>query len=80
MEKKRSAKPRIRPVATNCPFCKAGTNPDYKDVETLGRYITDRAKIIAKSRSGLCAKHQRRLSRAIKQARHIGLLPVSGGL
>ncbi|MCJ7805696.1 30S ribosomal protein S18 [Patescibacteria group bacterium] len=81
MDKKRkSSKPRVKPVATNCPFCKAGSNPNYKDVDTIEKFITDRAKIIGKSRSGLCAKHQRQLSRAVKQARHIGLLPFTGGL
>lgn len=79
-KKRKSARPKLRPVATNCPFCKEDKDPNYKDYEILGKYISDRAKILGKSRTGLCAKHQRRLSRAIKQARHIGLLPFTGGL
>lgn len=63
------------PVPRNCPFDKNGTEPDYKDVETLMRYVSDRAKILGKDRTGICAKHQRRLSVAIKRARHLGLLP-----
>lgn len=63
------------PVPRNCPFDKSGTNPDYKDVETLKKYMSDRAKVLGKDRTGLCAKHQRRMSVAIKRARHLGLLP-----
>jgi small subunit ribosomal protein S18 len=48
---------------------------DYKDVDRLRRYITDRAKIEPPRRSGVCAKHQRALSTAIKRARHLALLP-----
>jgi len=58
-----------------CPFCKANKEPNYKDSETLKKFLTDRAKIIGESRTGLCAKHQRRLSIAVKRARHLGLLP-----
>jgi len=62
-------------VKRNCPFCKNKTNPDYKDVATLEKYMSDRAKILGKDRTGLCAKHQRRLSTAMKRARHLALLP-----
>lgn len=58
-----------------CPFCRGEKDPDYKDYQTLAKYLTDRAKIIGENRSGLCAKHQRRLSIAVKRARHLGLLP-----
>ena len=63
------------PVPLNCPFCKAKTDPDYKDVEILAKYISDRAKILGKDRTGICAKHQRKMSIAIKRARHLSLLP-----
>ncbi len=63
------------PVARNCPFDKNGTEPDYKDTETLMKYMTDRAKVLGKDRTGLCSKHQKRLTVAIKRARHLGLLP-----
>lgn len=77
-KKKESKRRRIlreEPVPRNCPFDKNDTEPDYKDVDTLMRYMTDRAKILGKDRTGICAKHQRRLSLAIKRARHLGLLP-----
>jgi len=48
---------------------------DYKNYEKLGRYLTDRAKVLGRKRSGLSAKQQKRMTRALKQARHLGLLP-----
>lgn len=80
MAKKKDNKKRRRiikeaPVPRNCPFDKNGTEPDYKDVETLARFMSDRAKVLGKDRTGICSKHQRRLSQAIKRARHLALLP-----
>ena len=63
------------PVKTNDPFVKAGTQPDYKKVEELKPFLTDRGKILPKSRSGLTAKTQRHLAVAVKRARHLALLP-----
>ena len=59
-----------------CAFC-ADKNIiiDYKDTARLSRYISERAKIDPRRRSGTCARHQRKLSEAIKQARVIALLP-----
>ena len=71
---------RIIKVAKNCPFCKEDTEPSYKDVAILSRYISERARIIGRDRSGICAKHQRRIAREIKRARHLGLLPFVSGL
>lgn len=65
----------LEAVARNCPFCKTNTSPDYKDFGTLQKYMSDRAKVLGKDRTGICAKHQRRLSVAIKRARHLALLP-----
>jgi small subunit ribosomal protein S18 len=62
-------------VKRNCPFCKAKTDPDYKDIGTLQKYMSDRAKLLGKDHTGLCAKHQRHLSVAMKRARHLALLP-----
>jgi small subunit ribosomal protein S18 len=50
---------------------------DYKDLPRLRRYISDRARIEPKRKTGTCAKHQRVLSTAIKRARHIALLPFT---
>ena len=50
---------------------------DYKDVNMLKHYITERGKIIPRRITGATAKHQRMLTRAIKLARQIALLPYS---
>lgn len=60
-----------------CTFCTNKTVPDYKKVEDLTSYLTDRGKIIGRGRSGLCAKHQRRFAKAAKQARYLALLPFA---
>ena len=79
MAKKKDSKKRRKQieivVPRNCPYCKAGTAPDYKEVDALSKYMNDRAKIQGKSRTGICSKHQRRISNAIKRARHLALLP-----
>jgi len=48
---------------------------DFKDVATLRQFITERGKIIPRRISGNCARHQRHLTRAIKQARLLALMP-----
>jgi len=59
-----------------CKFCEEGIDViDYKDEKRLRRFITDRGKIIPRRTSGTCTRHQRQLSRAIKRARHLALLP-----
>lgn len=65
------------PVARNCPFCKGKAGPDYKDIGTLEKFVSDRAKILGKDRTGICSKHQRRMSVAIQRARHLSLLPYT---
>ena len=50
---------------------------DYKEIEKLRRYITERGKIIPRRVTGACAKHQRQLTRAIKRARFLALLPFT---
>lgn len=75
MLKKSRSKPKFRPVAVNCLFCKKRTNPSYKDYATLAKFVSDRAKILGKARTGVCSKHQRLLGREIKRARHLNLLP-----
>jgi small subunit ribosomal protein S18 len=49
-------------------------NVDYKDVQTLRRFVSSYLKIAPRRRSGLCASHQRKVSKAIKQARIAGLM------
>lgn len=71
---------KFRPIPTNCEFCKGKKTPDYKDVNTLKKYMSDRAKIMPKTRTGLCSKHQRRVAIEIKRARSLGLLPFTSSL
>jgi len=61
-----------------CSFCVDKIEyVDYKDVARLRRYLTERAKIIPRRISGNCARHQRQLTRAIKRARQMALLPYT---
>jgi small subunit ribosomal protein S18 len=60
-----------------CPFCVDKTEIDYKDISRLRRYVSDRARIEPRRRTGICAKHQRRLALAIKRARYLALLPYT---
>jgi small subunit ribosomal protein S18 len=59
-----------------CPFTAENfENIDYKDVETLSKFITERGKILPRRITGVSAYYQRRLAKAIKLARHVALLP-----
>lgn len=58
-----------------CHFCQSKTIPSYVDLVVLKRYISDRSKIVAKLKSGICARHQRAVTKHIKYARHLSLLP-----
>ena len=61
-----------------CRFCDTrDLKIDYKDVRMLRKYITDQGKIIPRRVSGNCARHQREMTRAIKRARNISLIPYS---
>jgi len=61
-----------------CRFCEdKALKMEYKDERLLRRFITERGKIIPRRMSGTCARHQRQLTRAIKRARHIALLPYA---
>lgn len=57
-----------------CYMC-AGKEINYKDVDTLKKYINERGKILPRRATGACAKHQRYIAGEIKKARVIGLLP-----
>jgi small subunit ribosomal protein S18 len=58
-----------------CIFCVEKKEPVFSDIATLGRFLTDRAKIVSSERNGLCSKHQKRVTLSIKRARHLALLP-----
>jgi small subunit ribosomal protein S18 len=59
-----------------CKLClRKAKSVDYKDVDLLRKFVTDRGKILPRRITGTCSKHQRILSRAIKRARMVALLP-----
>ena len=61
-----------------CQFCADKTETiDYKDVDKLKKYVTERGKILPKRITGTCAIHQREVTRAIKRARIVALLPYT---
>lgn len=61
-----------------CRLCEAKIKSvDYKDERLLRRFIVERGKIIPRRVSGNCQKHQRQLTRAIKRARHLAILPFT---
>lgn len=60
-----------------CFFCQSKTEPVYTDTNNLRRFISDRAKIVPRAKSGLCSRHQRAVTRNIKYARHLALLPFT---
>lgn len=63
-----------------CHFCVDHvTEIDYKDIGRLRRYINDRGKIEPRRKTGTCAKHQRRLTHALKRARVLALMPYTAG-
>ncbi len=53
---------------------------DHKDVNTLRNFITERGKIIPRRISGNCARHQRKITNAIKRARHLALMPYTASM
>ena len=67
---------RFAPRRKVCYFCTEKSGEiDYKDVNLLRRFVSDRGKIRPRRQTGVCAKHQRQLTVAIKRARHMALLP-----
>lgn len=63
------------PFKKGCFFCVNKQEAVYWDSAALKRFISDRGRIIPRSKSGVCSKHQKRISAAIKHARHLALLP-----
>ena len=61
-----------------CQFCAEKTKEiDYTDVETLKKFVTERGQILPKRITGTCAMHQREVTKAIKRARIVALLPYT---
>jgi len=73
-DSKRQPAARLKKV---CQFCSNKTEPHYFDIVALRRFINDRGRIVTRTRSGSCAKHQRRITKEIKRARHLALLPFT---
>ena len=59
-----------------CYMC-TGKDIDYKDVDTLRKYVNEKGKILPRRVTGACAKHQRHIAEQIKKARMIALLPFT---
>ncbi len=80
MEEKTVKKPiRKAPRKKVCAFClEKATAIDYKDVNKLKKYVTERGKMLPRRMTGVCASHQRLLATAIKRARIVALLPFKG--
>lgn len=84
-DSKRSSRPGKDDKLPNkkaCPFCRAeakgaGNPIDYKDVNLLRKFISDRGKIRARRVTGNCTQHQRDVAMAVKNAREIALLPYT---
>jgi small subunit ribosomal protein S18 len=51
--------------------------PDYKNINLMRRFISDRGKILTMRTSGCCARHQRAIAQEIKKARQIGFIPYT---
>ncbi len=67
-----------KPKKKICGFCVEKIDDvDYKQHEKLKRFVTERGKVLPRRISGNCAKHQRQLTRAIKKARIMALMPFS---
>ena len=63
----------------DCQFCvEKAEHIDYKDSAKLRKYVTEKGKILPRRMTGVCAKHQRALSEAVKKARIVALLPFKG--
>ena len=63
-------------TAQQCFFCSQNLkNIDYKEIDLLRRFVSSQSKIIDPRHTHICAKHQRKLATAIKQARFMALLP-----
>lgn len=62
---------------TKCFFCKYNSKPDFKDVENISKFLSPRMKLLSREKSGVCAKHQRELTKHVKYARYFALIPYT---
>jgi small subunit ribosomal protein S18 len=66
---------KIRKSSKPCPFCVKKAEPVYRDLESLAIGVSPKKRIVSRWTTGVCEKHQLRMARAIKRARHLALLP-----
>ena len=78
-DRKKNSKRRKKSLQNlKCPLCESGVKEvGYKDVYQLKKFTSVRGKIISTEKSGVCHRHQKQLTRAIKRARYMALLPYS---
>ncbi len=67
-------KKKIRRSKEPCYFCVNKKEPDYKETETLSKYLSGKGRIISRFVTGVCEKHQRRVAISIKRARHLAMM------
>lgn len=60
-----------------CPFCVKKQEPKYSDLDSLAIGVSSKKRIVPRWTTGVCEKHQLRMARAVKQARHLALLPFT---
>ena len=78
MAYEKGARPNRKSRKKVCAFCVDKVEEiDYKDVQKLRKFTSDRAKILPRRVTGTCARHQRDLTTAIKRARQVALLPYT---
>lgn len=70
-------KKKVRKSNKPCPFCIKKTEPVYTDLESLAIGVSTKKRIVSRWSTGVCEKHQLRLARSIKRARHLALLPFT---
>lgn len=77
MAKKEIRKPtrRMKEAPKECFFCKEKKEPDFLETELLSRFTSERGKIMSRSKTGACSKHQRAVTTEVKRARYLALLP-----
>lgn len=68
-------KPKVIGFKKSCIFCKKDFDINYKNLELLSRYISSKGKALSRRITGNCAKHQRKITKEMKQARYLSLLP-----
>jgi small subunit ribosomal protein S18 len=68
-------KKKIRKSTKPCEYCKSKSEPDYKVVESMKVGLSNKMRVVGRVYTGLCQKHQRNLTREIKKARHMALIP-----